>query len=58
VFGYVTFNSADNQIVAAFRGSQNIANWVMNIDFKKVNYKGTTNQVHEGFFASYNYVAS
>lgn len=38
-YGFVGFNSHDNQIVVSFRGSVNIENWVTNIDFKKTNYK-------------------
>ena len=60
VFGYVGYNTKENQIVAAFRGSANIENWIMNIDFKKSNYKSlsSTIQVHTGFYDSYTVVAS
>ena len=40
VFGYVGFNPSDNEIIVSFRGSNNIANWIMNIDFKQCAYKG------------------
>lgn len=33
VFGYVAYNHLNNQIVVAFRGSNNIANWIANINF-------------------------
>ncbi len=53
-YGFVGFNSHENQIVVSFRGSVNIENWITNIDFIKTNYKNIPGaQVHEGFYAAY-----
>ena len=58
VFGYVAYNAKDNMIIVAFRGSDNIANWISNIDFFMTPYKGDTKmQVHRGFYAAYNLVS-
>ena len=38
-YGFVGYNAHDNQIIVAFRGSVNVANWITNIDFVKTNYK-------------------
>jgi len=53
-FGYVAFNPQDNQIVVAFRGSVNIANWVSNLDFIMKPFPGIANaQVHRGFYEAF-----
>ena len=50
-FGYVAYNKNANEIVVSFRGSQNIQNWITNIDFGKMNYKDVAGaQVHTGFY--------
>ena len=55
VFGYVAYNEKQDQIIVAFRGSDNIANWIANIDFFQTPYKNVPGaQVHRGFYASYN----
>jgi hypothetical protein len=54
VFGYVAYNNIDDQIVVAFRGSDNIANWISNIDFIQTPYKNVPDAyVHRGFYGSY-----
>ena len=55
VFAFVAYNSKNNEIVASFRGSQNIANWILNIDIHQTTYKklSTTIKVHQGFYNSY-----
>ncbi len=54
VFGYVAYNQLNDQIIVAFRGSDNMANWIANIDFFQTPYKNVTGaQVHRGFYASY-----
>lgn len=42
--------------IISFRGSTNIMNWILNIDFfKKVAYKNVPNcKVHSGFYDAYN----
>jgi len=57
-FGYVAFNPHDNQIVVAFRGSVNIANWVSNLDFIMKPFPGISNaQVHRGFYEAFEAVS-
>jgi hypothetical protein len=34
-YGFVGYSAAHNEIMVAFRGSHNIANWIENIDFNK-----------------------
>ena len=61
VFGYVTYNSIDNIIIASFRGSSKIMNWIMNINFVKSYYKSriySRKQVHTGFYESYRSIDS
>ena len=54
VFGYVGYNSKDDEIIVAFRGSDNIANWISNIDFLQISYKTVTGaKAHRGFYLSY-----
>jgi hypothetical protein len=59
-FGYVAYNSRDNMIVASFRGSTTLINWINNINFLKSNYKGLSSeiQVHTGFYESYLSIAN
>lgn len=54
-FSYVGYNSIHNEIVVSFRGSQNIENWISNIDFVKEQLSGAPSgvQVHTGFYKSY-----
>ena len=49
---YVGYNGAARQIVVAFRGSSNIANWISNLVFAKTPYALCNNQcsVHTGFY--------
>jgi predicted lipase len=57
IFGYVAYNSLDDQVVVTFRGSDNIANWISNIDFVQTTYKNVTDaKVHRGFYGSYEIV--
>lgn len=42
-FGYVAYNSNQDQIIVAFRGSQNIQNWFTNLNLEKVDYKNVKN---------------
>jgi predicted lipase len=55
VFAFVAYNSKNNEIVASFRGSSNIANWILNIDIHQTTYKklSATIKVHQGFYNSY-----
>lgn len=45
-------------IIVAFRGSNNMANWISNFDYFMEPYKGSdTMKVHTGFFADYDLVS-
>ena len=54
-FGFVAYNNLTNDIVVAFRGSDNSANWVEDGDsaFKAYPYGPQGAQVHSGFFDAY-----
>ena len=57
-FGFVAYNADDNEIVVAFRGSVNVANWVTNLDFIMKPYPGVTGaQVHRGFCDAFDAVS-
>jgi len=61
-FGYVGYNSAHNEIVVSFRGTDPVSlqNWISDLTFGKTNldFMGTTGvQVHSGFLAAYQNVA-
>ena len=57
MFGYVGYNQKDDEIVVAFRGSDNIVNWISNIDFLQIAYKDVTGaKAHRGFYLSYQLV--
>jgi hypothetical protein len=46
-YGFVGYNSKDNEIVVSFRGSVNVENWITNIDFIMTSYKNVAGaQVH------------
>lgn len=39
------YDASTNSIISSFRGSDNLMNWLLNVDFFKVNYtvEGCTN---------------
>ncbi len=39
-FGYVGYNAQDDEIVVAFRGSHDIANWISNMQYGQADYPG------------------
>lgn len=50
----MAYNQKDREIIVAFRGSQNVENWVTNLDFVKTNYPAAKGaEVHEGFYKAY-----
>ena len=54
VYGYVGYNEGSQEIVISFRGSDNIANWIVDLDAVQVpfgDYPGVL--VHAGFNAGY-----
>ncbi|CAD8184972.1 unnamed protein product [Paramecium octaurelia] len=52
--GYIAYNSASQAITVVFRGSNNMKNFIADIDYKKIEFNTICKcQVHEGFFAAY-----
>ncbi|CAK65397.1 unnamed protein product (macronuclear) [Paramecium tetraurelia] len=52
--GYIAYNSQTQAITVVFRGSDNIKNFIADIDTKKTNFNTACRcQVHEGFLAAY-----
>jgi len=55
--GFAAYNAKTNQIVVAFRGSENIQNWVENVRFVKTDFNRCGNcKVHVGFLDIWNQV--
>ena len=51
------YNENYNNIFIAFRGSENILNWVDNIQVRKINpYSNNTIKVEKGFYKAYQYL--
>ena len=51
---YIIYDEDDNTIVVTFRGSQNISNWLSNIDFIFTDYTPCDKcKVHKGFYNAY-----
>ncbi|CAK69575.1 unnamed protein product (macronuclear) [Paramecium tetraurelia] len=52
--GYIAYNSQTQAITVVFRGSDNIKNFIADIDTKKTSFNTACRcQVHEGFLAAY-----
>ena len=59
VFGVVGYSSEYNKIVVAFRGSVDIANWILNIEAVRTSYPLCNDcSVHIGFNQGFNSVKS
>lgn len=58
-YGYVAVDKANSTIVVAFRGSANVANWLLDLTADQVQpYAGFANvSVHQGFYDAYQSVA-
>lgn len=55
--GFTGFSTGLNAIIVSFRGSSNIANWIINLSFNQVTYSRCNNcKVHNGFQVGYNTV--
>ena len=55
----MAFNPSLNAIVIAFRGSENIQNWITNLDFIRTDYDQCYGcSVHKGFLKAYTDVSS
>lgn len=49
--------SEQKAILITFRGSQDIKNWMTNLDTLQTNYPCIGCAVHKGFYAAYNEVS-
>ena len=57
--GFTGYSQSLNAIIVSFRGSQDIKNWLINLDTTKSTYALCSGcQVHSGFYAGYNMVAT
>jgi predicted lipase len=57
--GYIGYSASRNAIIVSFRGSQNIQNWIENLNFEKVPYIYCLRcEIHAGFYADYTAVAA
>lgn len=59
-FGFATYNSRDNEIVLAFRGTNgaDFLNWMTNLVYYRVQYEDVVDSfVHSGFYTAYTAVA-
>lgn len=55
--GFTGYSKTSDAIVISFRGSNNIENWIKNIEFAQVGYSRCNNcKVHDGFNKAYNMV--
>jgi hypothetical protein len=53
------YNPTSNQIVVAFRGSDNIKNWIADLNYSFTNFPDCSGcQVHEGFYEAWQEVES
>jgi hypothetical protein len=54
-FGFVAYNNINNTITVAFRGSYNVANWYLDLDYFLTPYETGPQgaQVHTGFYDAY-----
>jgi predicted lipase len=50
---YIGYYGARDQIVAVFRGSANIQNWIEDFTFEKTSYDCKGCEIHSGFLADY-----
>ena len=60
-FGYTAYNSHDNEIVVAFRGTQigTILNWISDLDYTLSPFAGEDGAlVHNGFYQTYQFVSA
>lgn len=59
-FGFVAYNGQTNDIVVAFRGSRNVANWYSDFDYFMKPYPNGPQgaEVHGGFYADYEDLSS
>jgi hypothetical protein len=55
VLAYVSYSRNDNAVVVTFRGSQNLRNWITNMNSRLVTFRSSCNcKVHAGFNDAYN----
>lgn len=57
--GFVGYSSVDNAIFVSFRGSQDIKNWILNLETTMTGYSLCSGcQVHKGFYSGFQMVRS
>jgi len=57
--GFVGYSAKHNAVIAAFRGSSDIKNWIMDFDATQTTYSKCTGcKIHVGFYKSYNEVSA
>lgn len=57
--GFVGYSAPHNAVIAAFRGTVDIKNWISNIQFAQVAYpKCSGCAVHDGFYNAYQEVSA
>ena len=54
IFGFTGYSEQDNAIIAAFRGTVDIQNWIANLDATQVKYPGCGGcLIHQGFYNAF-----
>ena len=54
IHGYVGYRPTNNQIIAAFRGTDGWRNWIEDANFEKVDFPDCLDcEVHAGFYAAF-----
>lgn len=57
--GFVGYCQSRDAIIAAFRGSVDIQNWLANVDVVQVTYPRCSNcKIHKGFYDAYKMVTN
>lgn len=56
--GYIGYSPSEDTIVVSFRGTDNIANWIENINFERAPYPWCFHcELHSGWYTAYENVA-
>lgn len=54
IYGFTGYSEQDNAIVAAFRGTVDIQNWIADLDANQINYPACGGcMVHQGFYNAF-----
>ncbi|CAG8482413.1 10006_t:CDS:2 [Cetraspora pellucida] len=52
-YGYIAVSEENKTIIVAFRGSLDLANWIHNLQYAKLDYEFPEIEVHGGFYHAY-----